>query len=61
VGGGRTVGAAIKELYGSERDGRKDGAIGYLTCGTMDRTALAEQAVMAAMVPRIRKELYSDL
>ena len=61
VRGGRTVGAAIKELYGSERDGRKDGAIGYLTCGVMDRTALAEQAVMAAMVPRIRKELYSDL
>jgi len=61
VRGGRTVGAAIKELYGSERDGRKDGAIGYLTCGAMDRTALAEQAVMAAMVPRIRKELYSDL
>jgi inosine/xanthosine triphosphatase len=61
VRGGSTVGAAIKELYGKERDGRKDGAIGYLTCGVMDRTALAEQAVMAAMVPRIRKEMYSDL
>jgi inosine/xanthosine triphosphatase len=58
---GLTVGASFKELYGKERDGRRDGAIGYLTCGAMDRTALAEQAVMAAMVPRIRKELYNDL
>lgn len=61
VRGGKTVGAAVKELYGKERDGRKDGAIGFLTQGMMDRTALAEQAVMAAMVPRIRKELYDDL
>ncbi len=61
VRGGISVGAAIKKLYGKERDGRKDGAIGYLTRGAMDRTALAEQAVMAAMVPRMRKELYPDL
>lgn len=58
---GRTVGAAVRELYGRERDGRKDGAIGFLTRGNMDRTALAEQAVTAAMVPRMRKELYSDI
>ncbi len=61
VRGGMTVGAAVRELYGKERDGRKDGAIGYLTQGVMDRTELAEQAVTAAMVPRIRKELYTDL
>ena len=61
VRGGLTVGAAFKALYGQERDGRRDGAIGYLTRGALDRTGLAEQAVMAAMVPRIRKELYGDL
>jgi inosine/xanthosine triphosphatase len=61
VRNGRTVGASFKELYGKERDGRKDGAIGYLTKGMMDRTELAEQAVTAAMVPRIRKELYPEL
>ncbi|MBI0583863.1 MAG: inosine/xanthosine triphosphatase [Methanomassiliicoccus sp.] len=58
---GSTVGAAFKKLYGSERDGRKDGAIGFLTRGALDRTALAEQAVTAAMVPRTRAELYPDL
>ncbi|MDW5564187.1 MAG: inosine/xanthosine triphosphatase [Methanomassiliicoccus sp.] len=58
---GKMVGTAVKELYGSGIDGRKEGAIGYLTRGAMDRTKLAEQAVMAAMVPRLRKELYPDL
>jgi inosine/xanthosine triphosphatase len=61
VRGGMTVGAAFRELYGKGLDGRKDGAIGYLTRGALGRTELAEQAVMAAMVPRMRRELYSDL
>lgn len=61
VRGGMTVGAAFRQLYGKERDGRKDGAIGFLTKGALSRTELAEQAVMAAMVPRIRKDLYGDL
>ncbi len=58
---GRTVGRSFQELYGWERDGKKEGAISFLTTGALDRTALAEQAVMAAMVPRVRKELYTDL
>jgi inosine/xanthosine triphosphatase len=61
VRSGSTVGSAFRSLYGPERDGRRDGAIGFLTKGALDRTGLAEQAVMAAMVPRIRKELYDDL
>lgn len=55
---GWSVGQAFRELYGWEREGKKEGAIGYLTRGVLDRTALAEQAVLAAMVPRIRQELY---
>jgi inosine/xanthosine triphosphatase len=61
VRSGSTVGNAFKSLYGSQREGHRDGAIGFLTLGALDRTRLAEQAVMAAMVPRIRKELYGDL
>ncbi len=58
---GTPVGKAFQDLYGWERDGKKEGAIGFLTKGVLGRTALAEQAVMAAMVPRIRKDLYTDL
>jgi inosine/xanthosine triphosphatase len=58
---GITVGRAFKELYGPQRDGRGDGAICYLTHGVLTRTMLAEQAVLAAIVPRVSKELYPDL
>lgn len=55
---GWSVGRSFEELYGQEEVGRKEGAIGFLTNGMLDRTALTEQAVLAAMVPRIRWELY---
>ncbi|HHT74714.1 MAG TPA: inosine/xanthosine triphosphatase [Euryarchaeota archaeon] len=55
---GWTVGRSFAELYGQEGAGRREGAIGFLTKGLLDRTSLSEQAVMAAMVPRIRWELY---
>jgi len=58
VRGGWSVGRTFRELYGLESEGRGEGAIGCLTKGALDRTTLAEQAVMAAMVPRIRQELY---
>jgi inosine/xanthosine triphosphatase len=57
---GCTVGEAFRQLYGQERTGRGGGAIGYLTHGLLDRSELTEQAVVAAMVPRIRKELYFE-
>jgi inosine/xanthosine triphosphatase len=55
---GKTVGHVMARVSGDERIGRTTGAIGYLTRGLLDRTALTEQAVMAALVPRIRRELY---
>lgn len=58
---GVPVGAAFRELYGWEKDEKLIGAIGFLTKGALGRTELAEQAVMAAMVPRIRRDLYPDL
>ncbi len=58
VKAGRTVGEAMDELTGRRGVGRTTGAIGFLTAGRMDRTRLTEDAVLMAMVPRIRKDLY---
>jgi inosine/xanthosine triphosphatase len=58
---GVPVGTAFRQLYGWEKDEKKLGAIGFLTNGALGRTELAEQAVMAAMVPRIRRDIYPDL
>ena len=58
---GKTVSQAFDELYGIRDIGRKEGAIGFLTEGSLSRQELTEQAVMAAMVPRIRRELYRGI
>ncbi len=58
VKAGKTVGEAMAELTGVREIGSKYGAIGYLTERRMDRDALTEAAVLMAMVPRIRRELY---
>jgi non-canonical (house-cleaning) NTP pyrophosphatase len=49
----------MAELTRIEEIGSKFGAIGYLTERRMDRDALSEAAVLMAVVPRIRRELYS--
>jgi inosine/xanthosine triphosphatase len=56
---GATVAQAMAELTRIEEIGSKFGAIGYLTERRMDRDALSEAAVLMAVVPRIRRELYS--
>jgi len=38
--------------------GRKGGAVDYLTGGILDRTELTRMAVLMAMIPRIRKDIY---
>jgi inosine/xanthosine triphosphatase len=58
---GKSVGRIFRELYNQERGGRSEGAIGFLTHGMLKRGELTEQSVVAAMVPRIRKELYFEL
>ncbi len=50
---GYTVSEAITKLYGNKEIGKKQGAIGMLSNGLLDRKTLTEQAVMAAMIPRI--------
>ena len=58
VKAGKAVGDAMEELTGKKGIGQTTGAIGFLTEGRMDRTRLTEGAVLMAMVPRIRKDLY---
>lgn len=55
---GMTVGDACAQLFEEGDQGSGKGAIGILTNGILDRKALTEQAVLAALVPRIRKDLY---
>ncbi|MFQ5796572.1 MAG: inosine/xanthosine triphosphatase [Candidatus Bipolaricaulia bacterium] len=57
---GRTIGEVMDELTGVEALGEKQGAIGYLSKGRLTRTELTEQAVLAALIPRITPELYND-
>jgi len=56
---GGTVGDTMSSITGIEGIGHKQGSIGYLSDGLIDRTRLTEVAVLMALVPRIRTELYS--
>ncbi|MDW8031191.1 MAG: inosine/xanthosine triphosphatase [Candidatus Bipolaricaulota bacterium] len=55
---GRPVGEVMSELTGIERLGHKMGAIGYLSKNLLTREQLTEQAVLMALIPRLRPELY---
>jgi len=55
---GRSIGDAMEDLTGIDNIGSKKGAIGFLTKNLLDRTSLTEQAVLMAMVPRIRKKFF---
>lgn len=56
VRGGMTVGDAVHSVYGDTDIGKKQGAIGLLSKGLLDRKGLTEQSVIAAMVPRLWDE-----
>ncbi len=58
VRAGQTVGEIMSQQTGIERIGHRLGAIGHLSKGLMDRTQLTEQAVLMALLPRIRPEIY---
>lgn len=57
---GKTIGKAMEERFGIKDIGKKQGAIGYLSEGLLDRTRLSEQAVLMAMLPRIKWGLYEE-
>ena len=53
---GMTVGDAVHEVYGNTDIGKKQGAVGLLSKGLIDRKTLTEQSVIAAMIPRLWDE-----
>ncbi len=55
---GQTLGHVMEELSGLKGIGKSTGAIGFLSKGLLDRRELTEQAVLMALIPRIRPELY---
>ncbi len=55
---GHPVGEVMSELAGIEKLGHKIGAIGYLSKNLLTREQLTEQAVLMALIPRLRPELY---
>jgi len=57
---GRAVGEVMGELTGIPEIGRREGSVGYLSKGLLTRRELTEQAVLAALIPRIRPELYAE-
>ena len=58
---GVPVGEVMSKLTGIERIGHRNGSIGYLSNGVIDRISLTELAVLMALIPRIRPELYKDV
>ncbi|MBM4237556.1 MAG: inosine/xanthosine triphosphatase, partial [Euryarchaeota archaeon] len=58
---GESVGRVFDDLLGTRDIGRKRGVIHLLTSGALTRQKLTEQSVMAAMVPRIRYDLYLEV
>lgn len=58
VRNGKTVGEAMKIVYGETNAGKTMGAIGILSKGLLDRRSLTEQSVLAAMIPRIWDEKH---
>jgi len=58
LGEGIEVGTAMDQLTGIHDLGQKQGAIGYFSKGHLDRTALSEQAVLMALLPRVNQRLY---
>lgn len=55
---GKEVGEVMSRVAGVDDLGKKSGAIGFLSKGMLDRTALTEQSVFMALIPRINKKLY---
>lgn len=55
---GEMVSTVLGPVANDPRIGSTTGAIGYLTDGRLDRTALTQTAVMMAFVPRFQREMY---
>lgn len=57
---GRELSEAADKIFESKNSRQKEGAIGLLTHGVVDREKYYEQAVIIALIPFINKELYFE-
>jgi non-canonical (house-cleaning) NTP pyrophosphatase len=55
---GVELGEADDRVFGRSNSKQGNGAIGILTNDVIDRTALYEHAVILALTPFVKKELY---
>ncbi len=55
----KEMGEVMSEVSGIREIGKKIGAIGYLSKGALTRVELTYQAVIAALIPIVNKDLYS--
>lgn len=55
---GKEVGEVMSRVAGVNDLGKKQGAIGFLSKGMLDRTTLTEQSVFMALLPRLNPGLY---
>ncbi|MEM0449853.1 MAG: pantetheine-phosphate adenylyltransferase [Methanomassiliicoccales archaeon] len=58
---GLSVSQAFHESFGLEKSYFDVEEVNFLTNGMLQQTEINEQAILAAMIPRIRKELYFEL
>lgn len=59
VSGGMELGHADDKVFGRTNSKEKDGAVGILTKGLINRAEYYEQALIMALIPFINPELYS--
>ena len=55
---GKELGDVMDEIFGKKNSKQQEGAIGILTDGVIDRTKLYTPAVIAALIPFKKKNLY---
>lgn len=58
VEAGMELGDADDEFFKRENSKEKDGAVGILTKGALDRKNYYQQAVILALIPFLKEELY---
>ncbi len=60
VGQGMELGSADDVVFGTKDSKRSMGAVGILTNGKIDRTQYYQQAVMLALIPFVKADLYTS-
>ncbi|MCL6260068.1 inosine/xanthosine triphosphatase [Aquiflexum sp. TKW24L] len=58
VDGGMELGTADDEFFKQENSKEKDGAVGILTKGALNRKNYYQQAVILALIPFLKEDLY---